>query len=254
MPKWKTPTPTSLSALKACSPDLAEELLLFYKTLLCGIREPSGSDNTDAVERKVMAMSSDAVFNTSRGAVRPWKHTVMGLGVGTLTGSKLILRILNRLGNSLSYDEVKALETEIAYSVEENNQDTPCDMDLNPNLGTGLAWDNYDVNMDTTDGKNTLHATVGICYQNVNALPPDQPVTTTHSGRSRRQFNGKDREIAPYYKQLKKATFDLSPVVSSSSVPGLQVLDFSWLLQSEVAKPLPLFPGFYSNFITDHLP
>lgn len=70
-------------------------------------------------------MASNAVYNTSRGAVRPWKHTVLGLGVGTLTGAKLILRILNRLRNSLSYDEVKALETEYAYSVEERHRDTP---------------------------------------------------------------------------------------------------------------------------------
>jgi len=35
---------------------------------------------------------------------------------------------------------------------------------LDPNLGTGLAWDNYDVNMETIDKRNTLHARVGICY------------------------------------------------------------------------------------------
>lgn len=93
MPKWETPTPTSVSSLKACSPDLPEELLLFYKTLLCGLCESSDSD---AVDRKVTVMSSDVVYNTTRGAVRPWKHTVHGLGLETLTGSKLVLRILNR--------------------------------------------------------------------------------------------------------------------------------------------------------------
>jgi len=132
MPKWKTPTPTSVETLKACSPDLPEEVLLFYRTLLCGLREPSGDDNRETVQRKVMATSSDAVYNVSRGSVRPWKHIVLGLGLGTLTGSKLILRILNRLGNCLSYDEVKALETEFAFS----------GVELNPNRGTGLAWDN----------------------------------------------------------------------------------------------------------------
>ena len=77
MPKWETPSPTSVAALKACSPELPEELLLFYKTLLCGLREPPGDESRDAVDRKVTAMSSDAVYNTSRGAVRPWKHTVL---------------------------------------------------------------------------------------------------------------------------------------------------------------------------------
>ena len=188
---------------------------------------------------------------------------MLGLGVGTLTGSKLILRILNRLGNSLSYDEVKALETEFAYSVEENDRDTPDGMEMSPNLGTGIAWDNYDVNMETLDGKDTLHATVGICYQNMShststaELANSEPITGICSGRSRRQFGGKEREIVPYYKQLKKVTFDLSAlsrIQEAENVSTLRVLDFYWLLKSDVAKPLPLFPGFYSKFITDHLP
>uniref|UniRef100_UPI00358ECE32 uncharacterized protein isoform X3 n=1 Tax=Myxine glutinosa TaxID=7769 RepID=UPI00358ECE32 len=66
MPKSITPTPTSVETLKSCSPDLPGEMLLFYKTLLCGLREPSGVDNREAVNRKVIGMSSDAVYNTSR--------------------------------------------------------------------------------------------------------------------------------------------------------------------------------------------
>ena len=56
VPKWETPTPTSIAALKACSPELPEELL-FHRTLLCGLRVPSGDDDRDAVDRKVAAMS-----------------------------------------------------------------------------------------------------------------------------------------------------------------------------------------------------
>ena len=78
--------------------------------------------------------------------------------MGTAAGSKVVLRILNRLGNSISYDEVKTLETELAFSAEKSNSDGIL---LLPNLGTGLAWDNYDVNMETLDGKDTLHATFG---------------------------------------------------------------------------------------------
>lgn len=75
IPKWNTPTPTSVETLKASSPDLPEEILLFYKTLLCGLREPTGEDNREAVDRKVMSMTSDAIYNASKGSVRPWKHT-----------------------------------------------------------------------------------------------------------------------------------------------------------------------------------
>ena len=65
---------------------------------------------------------------------------------------------------------MKALETEFVYTITENDQDIPDNMQLDPNLATALAWDNYDVNMETTNGKDTLHATVGICYQNIKDI------------------------------------------------------------------------------------
>jgi len=263
LPKSATPSMTSLETLKLCSPQLPEELVMFFKTLLCGLREPSGVENCETVNRKVMAMTSDAVYNTSHGTVRPWKHTVLGLGLGTLTGSKLVLRLLNRLGYSLSYDEVKALETEFAYTAEANERSVPDGVNLTPDQGTGLAWDNYDVNMETIDGKDTLHATVGICYQNVQvedtttACPPIS-APPTRSGRNRRQFQGMQQQVDPYYKQLKKAQFDFLKPTEAGEVSEkikLHILDFYWLLlQSEVEKPIPLFPGFYSQYIDDRRP
>ena len=114
IPKWKTPTPTSVHTLKTCSPELPEDLLLFYKTLMCGLREPSGDNNCQGIQRKVLSMSSDAVF-------------------------KLILGMLNRLGCCLSYGDVKALETKFAFTANEDNRDIPSGLGLDPNLGTGLA-------------------------------------------------------------------------------------------------------------------
>lgn len=83
--------------------------------------------------------------------------------------------------------------------------------------------------------------------------------TGTRSGRNRRQFDGKEREFAPYYKQLKKAQFNLTPsnereTTEEAGLLTVRSLDFYWLLQSGVDKPLPLFPGFYSQFVHDDLP
>ncbi|KAG1670545.1 hypothetical protein GQR58_016805 [Nymphon striatum] len=60
IPKWKTPMPTSVHTLKTCSPWLPEDLFLFYKTLMCGLREPTGDQNCQGMQRKVLSMSSDA--------------------------------------------------------------------------------------------------------------------------------------------------------------------------------------------------
>ncbi|CAL4062288.1 unnamed protein product [Meganyctiphanes norvegica] len=60
MPEWGTQSPTTVEELNAWSPEIPEELLLFYKTLLCGIHEPSDIANREAINRKVTAMASDA--------------------------------------------------------------------------------------------------------------------------------------------------------------------------------------------------
>ena len=67
MPKWSAPVPTSVHTLKSCSPDLPEEQLVFYRTVLHGVCGPFDSDLSENLERKAKAMASDAVYNTSRG-------------------------------------------------------------------------------------------------------------------------------------------------------------------------------------------
>lgn len=93
---------------------------------------------SEVIERKAVAAASDAVFNCTRGAVRPWKHQSLGLGLGTLTGSKSLLTILNRFGHSISYDEVKRLETEIAYTCSDVERETPAGLHLYSDLATGI--------------------------------------------------------------------------------------------------------------------
>lgn len=119
-------------------------------------------------------MASDAIYNVTNGTVKPWKHTVVALWFASLRGSKLTMQILNRIGYSISYSETKGLETEFAYSVEDDERDAPDGIRLDPNLATAFVWDNNDANIETIDGKATLHATVGHTYQNV--LQKDRPM------------------------------------------------------------------------------
>ncbi|XP_003725007.2 uncharacterized protein LOC100893398 [Strongylocentrotus purpuratus] len=179
------------------APMIPDLILFFFRTLVGGLQADTGVESSrDVVERKAMALSSDAIFNCSRGNVKPWKHQTIGLGLGALTGSKTLITIMNRFGHCISYDEVKGLETEIAYTCSNCDRETPAGLHLLDALGTGLAWDNYDVNTETLDGKDTLHATVGICYQNELPSEPvpepsDSKSPGTLSGRKRKSFGGK---------------------------------------------------------------
>ena len=50
-----------------------------------------------------------------------------------------------------------------------NNSDsfTPDGIETKPNLSTGTAWDNLDINLETPSGADNIHHTCGICHQTI---------------------------------------------------------------------------------------
>ena len=100
-----------------------------------------------------------------------------GLAMKSLTGSRKVVEVLNRLGHCVSYSVTEELETELTYEANNNNDVTPFGMDRCPDRGIGVAWDNFDGYAETEDGESTLHDTVGIAYQanrNENISPDNQ--------------------------------------------------------------------------------
>ncbi|XP_068200383.1 uncharacterized protein [Palaemon carinicauda] len=209
LPKSKTSNPATVQNLKECSPDIPKQVDQFFRTLLTGIPPTFQGSQKGAMDRKVSSMASDAIFNVSRGTIKLWKHTVMGLGLASLTGSKIALQVLNRAGHSLSYSETKELETEFAYSVSSDGLDAPDGIRLLPDRATGFVWDNNDANVETLDGKSTLHSTVGHTYQNIADEDRDQQCSQIQyrEEKNRRTFVGSDQDIQPYRMSLKMAQF-----------------------------------------------
>ncbi|GFU43145.1 hypothetical protein TNCV_4289841 [Trichonephila clavipes] len=76
----------------------------------------------------------------------------------------------HRLSNSLTSDAIYCveLETEATISSVNRSQICPPDIIQSPSLSTGVAFDNFDRYVDTLTGKDTLHDTVGIIYQNIS--------------------------------------------------------------------------------------
>ena len=50
-----------------------------------------------------------------------------------------------------------------------NNSDSfiPDGIETKPNLSTGTAWDNLDINLETPSGADNIHHTCGICHQTI---------------------------------------------------------------------------------------
>ena len=117
--------------------------------------------------RRIQAIAEDIVFAVTGGIFKPRKHIMLGMAMKKLTSSRKVIEILNRLGYSISYTTVEELETELTMQLNNESQATPFGMKLTPNLKTGIAFDNYDRYVETLSGKNTLHDTVGIAYQDI---------------------------------------------------------------------------------------
>lgn len=80
-------------------------------------------------------------------------------------------------------------------------------------LHTGVAYDNFDLFVETLTGKNTLHDTVGIVTQDipendnelfnfVNEHEEDEEIDVVTS-RRRRTFEAIDQTMEPYHKATK---------------------------------------------------
>ena len=181
---------------------------------------------------RIKSMSEDAVFAATAGLKKPQKHLMLGIASQSLTGSKKVIEIMNRLGHCASYHTIEEIQTEATFESAKRKLVTPLGMKLNPRCGTDVGWDNFDRFVETITGKETLHDTVGITYQTITEEEPiDQEpgndenlsseeencftreVTeaiheTLHKKKKHRPYESRSLDIIPYRKKLKLRTSD----------------------------------------------
>uniref|UniRef100_A0A2H1WQX7 SFRICE_024035 n=1 Tax=Spodoptera frugiperda TaxID=7108 RepID=A0A2H1WQX7_SPOFR len=145
---------------------IPDKLDRFFKTLIGGrdIRRKNGVN----CKRLSNSIVSDTIFCVTNGTIKPSKHITLGMTIKSLTSSRKIINILNRLGHCCNYTTLEELETEATYSSEYRTEISPPDIIRKSSLCTGVAFDNFDRYVDTHNGKETLHDTVGIIYQNID--------------------------------------------------------------------------------------
>ncbi|CAH1115753.1 unnamed protein product [Psylliodes chrysocephalus] len=128
------------------------------------------------------------------------------------TSSRKIIDIIHRYGHCISYPGVEELKSTF-YSVQKSTI-CPKVIRKNPNLCTGIAFDNFDRFIETKSGKDTLHDTVGVIYRNEdpNTLHETEtqnlPSATseeceTTGKRQRRTMENIEVEGKPYMKKPK---------------------------------------------------
>lgn len=129
------------------------------------------------------------------------KHICLGMALKSLTSSRKVIDIINRYGHCISYSAVEELETEATFTSTLRTGLCPEAINKTQDLSAGVAYDNYDSFVETKAGKDTLHDTLGIIYQNINLdkLEDDEGLPQTFTNRRRRRtFQVIDIEL-PFY-------------------------------------------------------
>ena len=116
--------------------------------------------------RLILSIAQDIIYACNRSVLTP-KHIGIGVTVKHLTGSKEVVKLLNRFGHSISYDEVVKLEKSLVQETLLGRGESNLAIPTNISAGTFVqaAADNLDFNEQTLDGKNTTHATTLVLYQ-----------------------------------------------------------------------------------------
>lgn len=188
----------------------------------------------------------------------------------SLTGSKKVVEILSRQGYCITYPSILELETSAAYSCASNNQLCPSGILPTSILSSGVAWDNYDRFVETSSGKNTLHDTVGICYQHIpteeelNIIQRDAASTVLErnvpsnvrdlSGRRKRSFEDESFQNLLHTKQ-RRPEFWHSSTASSEDVQNLKNFEhryFAWILSHKLSiLNAPMWVGYNAKILKD---
>ena len=139
-------------------------------------------------ERKVLTISQDIIHSASNARLKLPKQIGLAMAVHHLTGSKVLITLLNRMGHCSSYSEVQEVDTSLAMEVtamaEQFGTAVPSNISTGPFIQ--FAADNNDLKEETLDGKNTTHATTMVVYQR-KQFGPELPPTARADHTMRRR-------------------------------------------------------------------
>ena len=268
--KESLPDPLTLTSLTEGEGAPPEIVRTFFQHLLGG---PNTSHYSETVKRRSDSLSQDALFSVQHGNLKPKKHILMGMSMKSMTGSKKIITMLNRMGHSINYHAVEEIETDLAYAILDRKE--ACPAGSVPGVPCGLAFDNYDELTNTLSGADTLHDTMGIMYQSktpgaegpdsnqvrnqVLVEPPLPPIARKPTRKRRRKLDVPDTALPPYRKKPRMDDFSYAMkeyrLGSIDASVLSRKLDFLWMIAHALeVDQIPMWTGFNSQIYVDPIP
>ena len=147
-------------------------------------------------------MPKDLIYNTTNGESKGIKHVELGLCTKRKTGYRKLITWLNRLGHSISHQNINLLETHFAEEQTANVTTAAyVPNNIRPEELVTLIYDNGDIHVESVYGRS-YHCTNAITIQQKSNDRPEQtaaPVTVTSIYR-RRSFKSIINPIKPAVK------------------------------------------------------
>jgi len=109
----------------------------------------------------------DIIHVASHGTKKMPKHVSLAMTMRHITGSKLVVTLLNRMGHSVSHDDIEVVDTSLAREVIAQSEHHGIIIPTNivPGAFIQMAGNNNDFLEHTLDGKQTTHSTTLVMYQ-----------------------------------------------------------------------------------------
>ena len=141
------------------------------------------------VERKVLTISQDIIHSASNTRVKLPKQIGLAMAVHHLTGSEVLITLLNCMGHCSSYSEVQEVDTSLAVEVTAMAEQfgTVMPSNISPGPFIQFAADNNDLEEETLDGKNTTHTTTTMVVYQQKQSGPELPSTARADHTMRRR-------------------------------------------------------------------
>ena len=141
------------------------------------------------VKRLINSSAVDAVYLTSGGKPLSGKHCLLGLSQKSMNCSKTIVNVLNQPSHCVSNEKFRLIDSGMETSIAHTTKLRPSNIRKDTNACIGLAWSNFDINLETSSEAGSVHHTYGICYQNISVDGEDEVhliITTMLEGINRR--------------------------------------------------------------------
>ncbi|CAC5360782.1 unnamed protein product [Mytilus coruscus] len=266
------PTGESISENNIVIPDLLYNflaLLLTDDSKHASISPSKLDISSEVLHRRIMSLAQDLIYSVSKGYTKTPKHVALAIYLKTQTGSSEIVKIINKFGHSVSYDQVEEIETSIAEQMIMNTEDDIfIPSIIRKGVFSSFCWDNNDLCEETLSGQGTTHCTNGIVIQTrpdwcENEDEANQPPLQRSKNRSLKilteeqpvHFYSKPR-VGPktnFSKQTNNSFQSLSLVSRKKKfcflLCRMSLLDNLFLLEN-VSQCIPAWTAF--NIMTNH--